>query len=67
MKKTIKFTDIIDQLNEDILNVQFDLQQDWNDDKQLMLVQLQQLITAKGNLELILQTGGQIFNSSISK
>jgi len=67
MKETIKFTDIIEQLNESILNIQFDLQQDWNEEKELMFIQLQQLLIAKGNLELILQTGGQIFSSSISK
>jgi ATP-dependent protease HslVU (ClpYQ) peptidase subunit len=67
MKETIKFTDIIEQLNESILNVQFDLQKDWNQEKQLMYIQLQQLLIAKANLELILQTGGQIFMSSISK
>jgi ATP-dependent protease HslVU (ClpYQ) peptidase subunit len=67
MKQTITFTDIIEQLDENILNVQFDLQQDWNEEKELMFIQLQQLIIAKANLELILQTGGQIFSSSISK
>ena len=67
MKETIKFTDIIEQLNESILNVQYDLQQDWNEDKVLMSIQLQQLLIAKANLEVILQTGGQIFRSSISK
>ena len=67
MKETIKFTDIIEQLNESILNIQFDLQQDWNEEKELMFIQLQQLLIAKANLELILQTGGQIFSSSISK
>ena len=67
MKETIKFTDIIEQLNESILNIQFDLQQDWNEEKELMFIQLQQLIIANANLELILQTGGQIFSSSISK
>jgi len=29
MKQTITFTDIIEQLDENILNVQFDLEQDW--------------------------------------
>ena len=67
MKQTITFTDIIEQLDENILNVQFDLQEDWNEEKELMFIQLQQLIIAKANLELILQTGGQIFDSSISK
>lgn len=65
--KTIKFTDIIEQLNENILEVQSDLQKDWNEEKELMSIQLQQLLIAKSNLELILQTGGQIFSSSISK
>ena len=67
MKETIKFTDIIEQLNENILNIQYDLQQDWNEDKVLMSIQLQQLLIAKANLELILQTDGQIFSSSITK
>ena len=65
--KTIKFTDIIEQLNENILEVQSDIQKDWNEEKELMSIQLQQLLIAKSNLELILQTGGQIFSSSISK
>ena len=65
--KTIKFTDIIEQLNENILEVQSDLQKDWNEEKELMSIQLQQLLIAKSNLELILQTGGQIFSSSSSK
>ena len=67
MKNSTTLTDIIEQLNESIQNVQYDLQQDWNEDKVLMSIQLQQLLIAKANLELILQTGGQIFSSSISK
>ena len=67
MKQTITFTDIIEQLSENILNVQFDLQQDWNEDKELMSIQLKQLLIAKSNLELILQSKGQIFRSSINK
>ena len=50
-----------------IEDIQIDLQQDWNEEKPLMQIQLQQLLTAKANLEAILKTGGQIFNSSIPK
>ena len=67
MKVTHTLTEIIEQLNWSIQNVQYDLQQDWNEDKVLMSIQLQQLLIAKANLELILQTDGQIFSSSISK
>jgi hypothetical protein len=38
-----------------------------NEEKELMSIQLQNLLIAKANLELILQTGNQIFKSSISK
>jgi ATP-dependent protease HslVU (ClpYQ) peptidase subunit len=67
MKVTHTLTEIIEQLNWSIQNVQYDLQQEWNEDKVLMSIQLQQLLIAKANLELILQTDGQIFSSSISK
>jgi ATP-dependent protease HslVU (ClpYQ) peptidase subunit len=67
MKVTHTLTEIIEQLNWSIQNVQYDLQQEWNEDKVLMSIQLQQLLIAKANLELILQTDGQIFRSSISK
>jgi len=60
-------TQTIKQLEIWIEEVQFDLTQDWNEEKELMMVQLQQLIIAKSNLELILKTGGQILRSSISK
>ena len=57
----------IEKLEIWIEDVQFDLTQDWNEEKELMLVQLQQLIIAKSNLELILKTGNQILRSSIPK
>jgi ATP-dependent protease HslVU (ClpYQ) peptidase subunit len=67
MKVTHTLTEIIEQLNWSIQNVQYDLQQEWNEDKVLMSIQLQQLLIAKANLELVLQTDGQIFSSSITK
>ena len=65
--KNLTLTETIQQVDTWIEDVQFDLTQDWNDDKELMSVQLQQLMVAKSNLELILKTGGQIFDSSIQK
>ena len=65
--KNLTLTKTIQQIDTWIEDVQFDLTQDWNDDKELMSVQLQQLMVAKSNLELILKTGGQIFDSSIQK
>ena len=63
----LTLTQTIKQLEIWIENVQFDLTEDWNEEKQLMMIQLQQLIIAKSNLELILKTGNQIFRSSIPK
>jgi ATP-dependent protease HslVU (ClpYQ) peptidase subunit len=60
-------TETIQQMDCWIQDVQFDLTQDWNEDKVLMQIQLQQLIIAKANLETILKTGGQILHSSIKK
>jgi len=65
--KNLTITETIQQIDTWIEDVQFDLTQDWNDDKELMSVQLQQLMVAKSNLELILKTGGQIFDSSVQK
>jgi len=42
---------MIEKLEIWIEDVQFDLTQDWNEEKELMLVQLQQLIIAKSNLD----------------
>ena len=65
--ENLTLTQMIEKLEIWIEDVQFDLTQDWNEEKELMMVQLQQLIIAKSNLELILKTGGQILSSSISK
>jgi hypothetical protein len=65
--KTLTLTETIEQMNVWIEDIQFDLQQDWNEEKPLMQIQLQQLLTAKANVELILKTGGQILSSSIPK
>lgn len=67
MTKDISLTETIEQMGIWIEDIQFDLQQDWNEEKPLMQIQLQQLLTAKANLELILKTGGQILSSSIPK
>ena len=65
--ENLTLTQIIEKLEIWIEDVQFDLTEDWNEEKELMLVQLQQLIIAKSNLELILKTGNQILRSSIPK
>jgi len=65
--QNLTLTQTIEQLSIWIEDVQFDLTQDWNEEKELMMVQLQQLIIAKSNLELILKTGGQILISSVKK
>jgi|GEM_PF-4506961 len=63
----ITLTNVIDKLNIWIGDVQFDLTEEWNEEKTLMQQQLQQLLVAKAALELIKETGGQILSSSISK
>ena len=65
--ENLTLTQTIEQLSIWIENVQHDITEDWNEEKELMMVQLQQLIIAKSNLELILKTGGQILRSSIPK
>lgn len=65
--ENLTLTQTIEQLEVFIANTQHDLQQDWNDDKELMSINLQNLLIAKANLELVLKTGNQIFRSSISK
>ena len=67
INEEITLTSIVDKLNIWISDVQFDLTENWNEDKPLMEQQLQQLLIAKSNLELIKETGGQILSSSISK
>jgi hypothetical protein len=63
--KIITLSDTIKELDIWIDNVQFDLQQDWNEEKEEMQIQLQQLLTAKANLEQVMKHGKQIFSSSI--
>lgn len=65
--ENLTLTQTIEQLSIWIEDVQHDITEDWNEEKELMMVQLQQLIIAKSNLELILKTGGQILSSSIPK
>jgi len=65
--KNLTLTQIIEELDVFIADTQSDLTKDWNEEKELMSIQLQSLLIAKANLELILQTGNQIFKSSISK
>lgn len=65
--KNLTLTQIIEELDIFILDTQSDLTKDWNEEKELMSIQLQNLLIAKANLELIMQTGNQIFKSSISK
>ena len=67
MEDLITLTKTIEQLNEWIISTTFDLQQDWNEEKELMSIQLQNLLIAKANLEMILKTGGQILSSAIRK
>jgi ATP-dependent protease HslVU (ClpYQ) peptidase subunit len=65
--ENLTLTQMIEKLEIWIEDVQHDCTKDWNEEKELMMVQLQQLIIAKSNLELILKTGGQILSSSIPK
>ena len=65
--KKITFTETLKELEIWIDNVQFDLEQDWNEEKKEMQIQLQQLIIAKANLEQVMKHGKQIFSSSITK
>ena len=67
--KKLTLTEMIEKLDEWIENTQGDLNSDWieEQDKREMQQQLQNLITAKGILELIMNTGSQIFNSVITK
>ena len=64
--KKITFTETLKQLEIWIDNVQFDLEQDWNEEKEEMEIQLKQLLIAKSNLEQVMKHGKQIFSSSIS-
>ena len=67
--KKLTLTEMIEKLDEWIENTQGDINSDWieEQDKKEMQQQLQNLIISKGNLELIMNTGEQIFNSVINK
>ena len=67
--KKLTLTEMIEKLDEWIENTQGDINSDWieEQDKREMQQQLQNLIISKGNLELIMNTGEQIFNSVINK
>jgi hypothetical protein len=67
MKKDLTFTEIQETIETWIINTNFDLQQDWNEEKEKMHMQLQCLLTAKYSLDNIKNLGGQIFSSSIKK
>lgn len=67
MYKPTTFKEVSEAINEWIVDVNYDLQQDWNEDKQRMFIQLQNLLTIKANLENIKNLGGQIFSSAIPK
>jgi hypothetical protein len=67
MKTDLTFTEIQETIETWIIDTNFDLQQDWNEEKQNMLIQLQCLLTIKSNLQSIENLGGQIFSSSIKK
>lgn len=49
-------TQIIEKLNELAIDTQYDLKQDWNEEKELTAIHLQMLLIAKANLEMIKQT-----------
>jgi hypothetical protein len=67
MKKDLTFTEIQKTIETWIIDTNFDLQQDWNEEKEKMFIQLQCLLTIKSNLDNIENLGGQIFSSSIKK
>ena len=61
---------MIQKIDTWIVDTQFDITCDWMEierEKELMKAQLQQLMIAKSNLELILKTGGQILQGVITK
>ena len=63
--KTLTFEQIKNEIETWISEVNFDLQQDWNEEK--MEIQLQSLLNIKSNLDNIENLGGQIFSSSIKR
>lgn len=68
MKTTnLTFTEIQQEIENWIGDVNFDLKQDWNEDKENMFIQLQCLLVIKSNMDNIEKIGGQIFRSTIPK
>jgi hypothetical protein len=65
--ENLTLTQITERLQEFIWNTQSDIGKDWNEESELFERHLLNLIIAKNHLDLILQTGNQIFKSSISK
>ena len=67
--ETLTFTETIEKISIWLINIEDNLASDWieEDEKELMIQQHQQLLIAKANLDSIMKTGGQIFNSAISK
>lgn len=68
-KKGIQFKEVQQVVGEWVENTEFDLTQDFitEEDKNKMSLQLQQLLSIKGNLESIKRIDGQIFSSAIVK
>ena len=68
-KKGIQFEEVQQVVVEWVENTEFDLTQDFitEEDKSKMSLQLQQLLSIKGNLESIKRIDGQIFSSAIVK
>ena len=68
MKTTnLTFTQIQQEIENWINEANFDLKQDWNDDKENMFIQLQSLLAIKSNMDNIEKIGGQIFRSTIKQ
>ena len=63
----LTFTEIQEKINDWITDVNFNLKQEWNDDKENMFIQLQCLLIIKSNLNNINALDGQIFSSVIKK
>lgn len=63
----LTFTQIQQEIENWINETNFDLRQDWNDDKENMFIQLQSLLAIKSNMDNIEKIGGQIFRSTIKK
>jgi len=59
-------SEISQQLKEFQSNIIFDLQQEWNEEKELMIIQLQLLNSSIANIDILLsQKDSQLFKSSI--